>query len=509
MEVSSKDPMPATTGKRDREYWARLAATLRPEGRAIIDGRRVAARDGRTFDDKSPIDGRVICQVARGGTADIDAAVASARAAFERGVWRRTPPRERKRVLLRFAELISADLDHLALLETLDVGKPIVNSVEVDVNRCAECIAYYAEFADKLFDEVAPTGPDDLALVRREPLGVIGGIVPWNYPLIISAWKLGPALVAGNSVVLKPAEQSPLSAIRLAELALDAGLPPGVLNVVPGFGEEAGRPLALHGDVDMVSFTGSTEVGRFMLRYAGESNLKRVALELGGKTPHVVMRDADLAAAAYDIAWGIYYNSGETCHAGSRVIVHPQVREPLLEAIAQVASTITLGDPLDPATQMGALIDEGHMRRVLGYIQSGTAAGARVTLGGKRAREHTGGYYVEATVLDEVRPEMRVAREEIFGPVLAVTAVEDESEALHIANDSVYGLAAAIWTRDMNVAHRLSQALKAGTVWVNSFDRSNMATPFGGFKQSGFGRDRSPHAIDKYTDLKTIWTAYR
>ncbi len=509
MEVSAKHPMPATPLKRDRAHWAQLAAELRPEGRAFIDGRPVPARDGRVFDDVSPIDGRVICKVARGGPEDIDAAVAAARASFERGTWRRMDPRARKRILLRFAELIRADVDGLALLETLDVGKPIVNSVDVDVNNCADCIAYYAELADKLYDEVAPTGPDDLALVRREPLGVVAGIVPWNYPLIISAWKLGPALVTGNSVVLKPAEQSPLTAIRLAELACEAGLPEGVFNVVPGFGEEAGRPLALHGDVDMVSFTGSTEVGRFMMRYAGESNLKRISLELGGKTPHVVMRDADVKAAAYDIAWGIYYNSGETCHAGSRVIVHPAVREHLIEAIADVAATITLGDPLDPTTQMGALIDEGHMRRVLGYIQSGTSAGAQIALGGRRVREQTGGYYVEATVLDGVRPEMRVAREEIFGPVLAVTPADDEADAIRMANDTVYGLAAAVWTRDMNVAHRVSQALKAGTVWINSFDRSTMATPFGGFKLSGFGRDRSPHAIDKYTDLKTIWTAYR
>ena len=509
MEVSSKHRMPATAPKRDRAHWAGLAASLRPEGRAFIDGRLVPAREGRTFDDVSPIDGRVICQVARGGAADVDAAVASARAAFERGAWRRTPPRERKRILLRFAELIRADVERLALLETLDVGKPIANSLEVDVANCAECIAYYAELADKLFDEVAPTGPDDLALVRREPLGVIGAIVPWNYPLIISAWKLGPALVTGNSVVLKPAEQSPLSAIRLAELACEAGIPPGVFNVVPGFGEDAGKPLALHGDVDMVSFTGSTEVGRFMLRYAGESNLKRVGLECGGKTPHVVMRDADIGAAAHDIAWGIYYNSGETCHAGSRLIVQADVREELLAAIAEVAKSITLGDPLDPTTQMGALIDEAHMRRVLGYIHSGTNAGARVALGGRRALEQTGGYYVEATVLDEVRPEMRVSREEIFGPVLAVTGFGDDADAVRMANDSVYGLAAAVWTRDMNLAHRVSSALKAGTVWVNAFDRSNMSTPFGGFKQSGFGRDRSAHAIDKYTDLKTIWTAYR
>jgi gamma-glutamyl-gamma-aminobutyraldehyde dehydrogenase len=495
--------------ERDRAGWEQLATSIRPEGRAFIDGKLVAARDGRRFPDLSPIDGRLICEVARGAAADIDAAVAAARASFEAGIWRRADPRERKRVLLRFAELIRADVERLAVLETLDVGKPIVNSVRVDVANCADCIAYYAEFADKLYDEIAPTAATELALVRREPLGVIAAIVPWNYPLIISAWKIGPALLTGNSVVLKPAEQSPLTAIRLAELACEAGLPPGVFNVVPGLGEEAGRPLALHGDVDMVSFTGSTEVGKLMLRYAGDSNLKRVALECGGKTPHVVMPDADVEAAAEGIAWGIYYNSGETCHAGSRVIVHTRIKDRLIEAISRVAATITLGHPFDPATQMGALIDEGHMRRVLGFIASGVEAGAQVALGGQQVLKHTGGYYVEATVLDRVRPEMRVAREEIFGPVLTVMTFEDEAEAVRMANDTVYGLAAAVWTADMNVAHRVSHALRGGTVWVNSFDRSSMATPFGGFKLSGNGRDRSPHAIDKYTDLKTIWTSYR
>jgi gamma-glutamyl-gamma-aminobutyraldehyde dehydrogenase len=346
-------------------------------------------------------------------------------------------------------------------------------------------------------------------LIRREPLGVVGAIVPWNYPLIITSWKLGPALLMGNSVVLKPAEQSPLSAIRIGELAGEAGLPPGVLNVVPGFGEEAGKPLALHPDVDMISFTGSTEVGKLMLRYAGESNMKRVSLECGGKSPHVVLADADLDAAGEAIAWGIYYNAGETCNAGSRVIVHSSVKDRLLEEIARAAQKITLGHPFDPATQMGALIDQGHMRRVLGFIDSGIAEGARVALGGKPALPETGGYYVEATILDEVRPQMRVSREEIFGPVLAVTAFAEEADALVMANDSIYGLAAAVWTSDINAAHRLSSALRAGTVWVNSFDRSSVSTPFGGFKQSGFGRDRSPHAIDKYADLKTIWTAYK
>ena len=494
--------------QRDRGTWERLAASLKPEGRAFIAGRSVPARDGRVFEDLSPIDGRAICAVARCGPEDVAAAVAAARDTFEKGSWRRTEPRERKRILRRFAEAIRADVDRLALLETRDVGKPIRDSVSVDVANCADCIEYYAEFADKLYDEVAPTGPDDLAVVRREPLGVVAAIVPWNYPLIISCWKVGPALLTGNSVVLKPAEQSPLSAIRLAELACEAGVPPGVFNVVPGFGEEAGKALALHPDVDLITFTGSTEVGRLMLRYAGESNLKRVALECGGKTPQVVFADADLEAAASGIAWGIYYNSGETCHAGSRLIVHESVREELLAVIRRVAATITLGHPLEPTTQMGALIDEGHMRRVLGYIDSGVQDGARLALGGRQALKETGGYYVEATVLDGVQPRMKVAREEVFGPVLAVMSFRDEAEAVRLANDTPYGLAAAVWTSDMNRAHRVSRALRGGTVWVNSFDRSSMATPFGGFKLSGSGRDRSPHAIDKYCDLKTIWTAY-
>jgi acyl-CoA reductase-like NAD-dependent aldehyde dehydrogenase len=493
---------------RDRSTWERLSASLRPEGRAFIAGRAVAAADGRVFDDVSPIDGQSICQVARCGPTEVTAAVAAARKSFEDGPWRRMEPKERKRILRRFAELIRADVDHLALLETRDVGKPIQNSVSVDVANCADCIEYYAEFADKLYDEVAPTGANDLALIRREPLGVVAAIVPWNYPLIISGWKVGPALLTGNCVVLKPAEQSPLSGIRLAHLACEAGVPPGAFNVVPGYGEEAGKALALHPDVDLITFTGSTEVGRLMLRYAGESNLKRVALECGGKTPQVVFQDANLAAAAEGIAWGIYYNSGETCHAGSRLIVHASVREALLEEIRKVTSTITLGHPLEPTTQMGALIDEGHMKRVLSYIDSGIEEGARLALGGHRALKETGGFYVEATVLDAVRPEMKVAREEIFGPVLAVMTFQEEAQAVRLANDTPYGLAAAVWTCDMNLAHRVSSALRGGTVWVNAFDRSTMATPFGGFKLSGSGRDRSPHAIEKYCDLKTIWTAY-
>lgn len=495
-----------------RAGWEARAAGLEPEGRAFIDGAYREARGGRTFDKHSPVDGRLLARVADCGADEIDAAVAAARRSFADGRWRNLPPAEKKRILLAFADRIRADIETLALLETLDVGKVIGNSLAVDVPFAANCIQYYAEFADKLYDEAAPVGPNDTALVVREPLGVVGAIVPWNYPLILTAWKLGPALVAGNSVVLKPAEQSPLSAIRLARLAQEAGLPDGVLNVVPGFGERAGRPLALHPDVDMITFTGSTEVGKLMMVYAGQSNMKRVALECGGKSPHVVMPDADLDAAAEGIAWGIYYNQGETCHAGSRLLVHRSVQAALVEKIAAVtAAQIPLGHALDPAAQMGALVEPRHLERVLGHIEAGRRAGARVAAGGRRAE--TGdlgrGLYVEATILDDVPPEASVAREEIFGPVLVVTPFDTEAEAVRLADDTIYGLAAAVWTADMNAAHRLTRAIRAGTVWVNCFDRSSLATPFGGFKQSGFGRDRSPHAIDKYSDLKTIWTAYR
>jgi gamma-glutamyl-gamma-aminobutyraldehyde dehydrogenase len=490
--------------------WLARAAELKFETRAFIDGAYVEALSDARFERVSPIDGRVFAEVADCGGEDVDRAVAAARRAFEKGVWRDAAPAHKKRVLLRFAELIREHAEQLAILETLDVGKTIGNALAVDVPFCADCIQYYAELADKLVDEIAPVGANDLAQIRREPLGIVGAIVPWNYPLIIGAWKIGPALVAGNSVVLKPAEQSPLGAILLGGLASKAGLPDGVLNVVPGFGERAGKPLALHPDVDMISFTGSTEVGKLMLRYSGESNMKRVSLECGGKSPHVVMADADIKAAAEAIAWGIYYNQGETCHAGSRVLVHSSVRAELVAEIAAVArAQIPIGHPFEAASQMGALIEQGHMERVLGYIALGREEGAHVALGGRRVMVETGGFYVEPTILDNARNDMRIAQEEIFGPVVVVIPFEDEAEATRLANDTIYGLGAAVWTADMNVAHRLSRAIKAGTVWVNTYDRSSLTTPFGGFKQSGFGRDRSPHAVDKYMDFKTIWTAYR
>ncbi len=493
-----------------REGWSARAAALKIEGRAFIGGAYVAALNGATFAKISPIDGKAFADVADCGAADVDRAVRAARAAFESGVWRDADPQLKKAVLLRFAELIRVHGDELALLETLDVGKVIANTLNVDVPFCANCVQYYAELADKLYDEVAPVGANDVAMVLKAPLGVVGAIVPWNYPLIISAWKVGPALVAGNSVVLKPAEQSPLATLALGRLAKEAGLPDGVLNIVPGFGEKAGKPLALHPDVDMIAFTGSTEVGTLMMVYAGESTMKRVALECGGKSPHVVMPDADLDTAAQAIAWGVYYNQGETCHAGSRVLAHASIRERLVERIADVQrSQIPLGHPFDPGAELGAMVDERQMRRVLGYIELGVQEGARIAHGGKRALAETGGFYVEPTILDGATNSMRIAQEEIFGPVVVVIPFESEAEAVTLANDSIYALAAAVWTRDMNAAHRLSRALRAGTVWVNTYDRSSLATPFGGFKQSGFGRDRSPHAIDKYMDFKTIWTSYR
>ncbi|MGH2953544.1 MAG: aldehyde dehydrogenase [Solirubrobacterales bacterium] len=488
------------------EEWKAIATRLEPRRRAFIDGEFADAASGETFDRVNPATGQVVTEVAAGDSEDVDRAVGAARRAFAAGEWSRAEPAERKRVLLRLAELIREHGEELALLDSLDMGKPAEDALGIDVPGAAGIFQWYAEAADKLYDEIAPTGADDLALVTREPLGVIGAVVPWNFPLDLATWKLAPALVAGNSVVLKPAEQSPHSVLRLAELGAEAGLPAGVLNVIPGFGETAGRALGLHPDVDCVAFTGSTEVGKMFQRYASESNAKPVWLECGGKSPNLVFADAeDLDRAADMAAFGIFFNQGEVCSANSRLLVERSIRDEFVERLLERARAVRVGDPLDPETTMGPLVDEQHAERVLAYIEAARDGGTVRHGGGRVAVNGHDRCFVEPTVLEGLPNDHRVAQEEVFGPVLAVLDFEQEDEALEVANATRYGLAASIWTSNLARAHRLARRLRVGTVSVNTVDALGPQTPFGGFKESGFGRDLSLHAIDKYTGLKTTW----
>ena len=473
---------------------------------AFIDGAFVPAADGATFADVAPRDGTVIASVAAGSGEDIDRAVRAARRSFEAGGWAQADPAQRKRVLLRLAELIDEHAEELAQLESADVGHPISDARNVDVVNARNCFAWYAEAIDKVYGEIAPTGADALALIGREPLGVVGAVVPWNYPLIITAWKLAPALATGNSVVLKPAEQSPLTALALAELAAEAGLPAGVLNVVPGYGPDAGEPLGRHPDVDKLAFTGSVEIGRRFLVYAGESNGKAVSLELGGKSPQVVLADAvDLDATADAIGWGIFYNAGQTCHAGSRVVVARELADPLAEKLVEFAREFEPADPAAPDTRLGAMISEEHLAGVLGRVQRAASDGAQVLVGGERAQPIPGGAYMLPTVIEAPDPADAIVQEEVFGPVLAIQRADDVEHAIALANGTGYGLAAAVWSSNVSTAHRVARRLRAGTVWVNTFDISSLTTPFGGVRDSGHGRDRSLHALDAYTRLKTTW----
>jgi 4-guanidinobutyraldehyde dehydrogenase/NAD-dependent aldehyde dehydrogenase len=489
-----------------REEWASRHLDLYVEGRAFINGRYVNAASGDTFQCLSPIDGSLLAQIASCDLADVDLAVENALTTFEDGIWSRMAPALRKRRLIAFADMMAEHAEELALLETLDMGKPISDSLNVDVPGAVNAIRWSAEAVDKLYDEVAPTPYDQLGLVTREAIGVVAAIVPWNFPLMMACWKLGPALAAGNSVILKPSEKSPLTAIRIAQLAVEAGLPAGVLNVLPGYGHTAGKALGLHMDVDTIVFTGSTRVSKQLMIYAGESNLKRVWLEAGGKNPNIVFADApDLEAAAVAAAAAIAFNQGEVCIAGSRLLVERSIRDTFIPLVICALQRWKPGHPLDPETRVGAMVDLGHLESVMGYIESGVAQGAKLLSGGARVMSDTNGFYIEPALFDGVDNSMRIAEEEIFGPVLSVITFDTAEEAIQIANDTIYGLAAAVWTRDISKAHLTAKSLRAGTVWVNQYDGGDITAPTGGFKQSGNGRDKSLHAFDKYTELKATW----
>ncbi|WP_161866219.1 aldehyde dehydrogenase [Pseudomonas yangonensis] len=489
-----------------RSDWEQRAKTLTIETRAFIHGEYRAAESGATFECISPVDGRLLGLVASCDQADAELAVKDARATFDSGVWSRMAPAQRKKVMIRFAELIEENGQELALLETLDMGKPISDSLSIDVNSAANAIRWSGEAIDKVYDEVAATPHDQLGLVTREPVGVVAAIVPWNFPLLMSCWKLGPALATGNSIILKPSEKSPLTGIRIAQLAIEAGIPAGVFNVLPGFGHTVGKALALHMDVDTLVFTGSTKIAKQLMVYAGESNMKRVWLEAGGKSPNIVFADApDLQAAAEAAASAIAFNQGEVCTAGSRLLVENSIKDRFVPMVVEAIKAWKPGNPLDPDTNVGALVDTTQMNNVLNYIQAGHDDGAKLVAGGKRVMEETGGTYVEPTIFDGVSNAMRIAQEEIFGPVLSVIGFDDQDEAIAIANDTVYGLAAAVWTSNLSRAHLVGKALRAGSVWINQYDGGDMTAPFGGFKQSGNGRDKSLHAFDKYTELKSTW----
>ena len=492
--------------KLTRAEWDAKAAALSIRTQAFIDGVYVDAASGKTFGCVSPMDGQCRAQIAECEAEDINRAVAASRRAFEAGVWSETSPVHRKKTLQKFALLLEKHAEELALLESIDMGKPVADALAIDVAASVRCLNWTAEAIDKVYGEIAPTPQHELGLITREPLGVVGAIVPWNFPLLMASWKFAPALAMGNSVILKPSEKSPLSAIRIAELAVEAGIPPGVFNVLPGFGKGAGEPLALHMDVDGLVFTGSTGVGKHLLQCAGQSNMKRAYMECGGKSPNVVFADApDLQAAAEAAAIGIFFNQGEVCTAASRLLVERSIKDDFVKMVVEAGKQLYPKHPFEPGAPMGAIVDEGQMQRVLSYIEKGKAEGARLALGGERVMTETGGYYVAPTVFDDVAHEMTISKEEIFGPVLSVIAFDDEKEAIRIANDTDFGLAAGVWTSNLSRGHRVAKKLRAGSVWVNYWDGGDMTAPFGGFKQSGNGRDKSLHAFEKYTELKATW----
>lgn len=485
-------------------YWQEKANNIAIETRLFINGEYSAAADNSVFATVDPTAQQTLAEVARGKKADVDRAVQAARGVFDRGDWSQASPAQRKAVLHKFADLMEAHREELALLETLDTGKPIRHSLRDDVPGAARAIRWYAKAIDKVYGEVAPTGGNELAMIVREPIGVIAAVVPWNFPLLLACWKLGPALASGNSVVLKPSEKSPLTALRLAGLAKQAGLPDGVFNVVSGFGHEAGQALAQHHDVEVITFTGSTRTGKQLLKDAGDSNMKRVWLEAGGKSANIVFADCpDLQKAVNATAGGIFYNQGQVCIAGTRLLLEESIAGRFLDLLKEQAKGWQPGNPLDPNTTMGMLIDNSHADSVHSFIRAGEAHSTLLLDG----RKNPWPAAVGPTIFVDVDPASALSQEEIFGPVLVVTRFKTEEQALALANDSRYGLGAAVWTRDLSRAHRVSRRLKAGSVFVNNYNDGDMTVPFGGYKQSGNGRDKSLHALEKFTELKTIWIA--
>ena len=473
----------------------------------VIGGASVEADSGESFEVINPATGKAMTEVPRGNIADVDKAVEAARQAFDDRRWSGLRPGKRTEILIKLADLIKRNMSELTQIESLDAGKPVsISSAEIWV--ASDVFRYYSGWPTKIFGETVPASDDLLVYSLREPVGVCGGIIPWNFPLIMAAWKVAPALACGNTVVLKPAEQTPLTAIRLAELALEAGLPEGVLNVVTGFGPEAGQALAQHDDVDKVAFTGSTEVGRRIL-HASEGNLKRVSLELGGKSPNIVFSDANMKRASRSSMYGVFSNSGQVCTAGTRILVERSVHDEFVDSLVSATASMKLGDPLEEDTGMGPVVSKEQFDRVTGYIDIGRSEGAEVVTGGGPAPELGDGYFVQPTVFAGVTNDMRIAQEEIFGPVAAVIPVDDVDDAIRIANDTIYGLAAAVWTNDIGKAHRVARGIKAGTVWVNTYGNTDAAVSFGGYKQSGFGRELGLHSIETYTQTKSVWVSLK
>ena len=489
-----------------RADWEARAKDLKIEGRAFVNGEYSNAASGETFDCLSPVDGRFLAKVASCDLADAEQAVKVARNAFDSGAWSRLAPAKRKQTMIRFADLLLENAEELALLETLDMGKPISDSLHIDVASAANSLRWSAEAIDKIYDEVAATPHAELGLVTREPVGVVAAIVPWNFPLLMSCWKLGPALATGNSVILKPSEKSPLTAIRIAQLAVEAGIPKGVFNVLPGYGHTVGKALALHMDVDTLVFTGSTKIAKQLMVYAGESNMKRVWLEAGGKSPNIVFADApDLKAAAEAAAGAIAFNQGEVCTAGSRLLVERSIHDEFVAAVTKASEAMRVGDPLMIDTQIGAINSETQLKANLGFVEAAVSEGGQIVTGGDRILQDTGGYYMAPTIITDVARESTLAQKEVFGPVLGVTAFDTEEEAIGLANSTIYGLAGAAWTSNLGRAHRMVRAVRTGVMHINTYGGADGTVPLGGVGQSGNGSDKSLHALEKYVSLKTAW----